>query len=291
MKKCPYCGAQIADDSLFCTECGKEQPKGTICPHCGAIVNEGDVFCTECGKKIEEKKQQYPTDEAVQVEEPKPIQQETTPIAEVEDNDNVEEYEEQPSFLKKYLPFVIGSIVVLALLMGFFVWNNSKGVDSNQQIATIDSLDINTNKTDESEEIQARIKYIENFYKNLESSNWDAFVRKNVDANAHRTLNQAYDYECESDDCLAIWLFTKGDCSDPGAFISRNIKMKDIDTYLVENEYENVKYIVSLTLHKYGDIYKISNIEEFETTFIERHSRMNADDVVDTLALDTTAIY
>ena len=54
MKKCPYCGAQIADDSLFCTECGKELPKGTICPHCGASVNEGDTFCTECGKRIDE---------------------------------------------------------------------------------------------------------------------------------------------------------------------------------------------------------------------------------------------
>lgn len=282
MKKCPYCGAELSDESLFCTECGKELPKGTICPHCGASVNEDDVFCTECGKRM---------DEAVLVEEPKPVQQETSPVEEVEDNDVLAEYEEQPSFLKKYLPLVIGGLVVLALVIGFFVWNNSKGVDSNQQIATVDSLDINSNTTDESEEIQARIKYIENFYKNLESSNWDAFVRNNVDANAHRTLNQAYDYECESDDCLAIWLFTKGDCSDPGVFISRNIKMKDIDTYLVENEYENVKYIVSITLHKYGDIYKISDIEEIETTFIERHSRMNADDVVDTLALDTTAIY
>lgn len=281
MKKCPYCGAELSDESLFCTECGKELPKGTICPHCGASVNDGDTFCTECGKRM---------DEAVLVEEPKPVQQEIPPIEEVEEIVLVE-FDEQPSFLKRYLPLVIGGIVVLALVIGFFVWNNSKGVDSNQQIATVDSLDIDSNTTDESEEIQARIKYIENFYKNLESSNWDAFVRNNVDANAHRTLNQAYDYECESDDCLAIWLFTKGDCSDPGAFISRNIKMKDIDTYLVENEYENVKYIVSLTLHKYGDIYKISNIEEFETTFIERHSRMNADDVVDTLALDTTAIY
>lgn len=30
--KCPFCGAQIADDSLFCTECGKELPKSNACP-------------------------------------------------------------------------------------------------------------------------------------------------------------------------------------------------------------------------------------------------------------------
>ena len=54
MKKCPFCGAELKDDSLFCTECGKELPKAIECPHCGAPVNEGDVFCTECGKRIDE---------------------------------------------------------------------------------------------------------------------------------------------------------------------------------------------------------------------------------------------
>ena len=42
MKKCPYCGAQVNDDSHFCTECGKPIPQGNVCPHCGASVNEGD---------------------------------------------------------------------------------------------------------------------------------------------------------------------------------------------------------------------------------------------------------
>jgi predicted amidophosphoribosyltransferase len=54
MKKCPFCGAELNDDNLFCTECGKELPKGIECPHCGASVNEGDIFCTECGKRLDE---------------------------------------------------------------------------------------------------------------------------------------------------------------------------------------------------------------------------------------------
>lgn len=54
MKKCSFCGAELKDDSLFCTECGKELPMGIVCPHCGASVNEGDIFCTECGKRIDE---------------------------------------------------------------------------------------------------------------------------------------------------------------------------------------------------------------------------------------------
>ncbi len=53
MKQCLNCGAQIEDDSRFCTECGKEFPQGSVCPHCGAVVNEGDAFCQKCGNKIE----------------------------------------------------------------------------------------------------------------------------------------------------------------------------------------------------------------------------------------------
>lgn len=51
MKKCYYCGAELADDSLFCTECGKKQPLN-ICPYCGAECEEGDVFCQNCGKRL-----------------------------------------------------------------------------------------------------------------------------------------------------------------------------------------------------------------------------------------------
>ena len=54
MKKCPNCGAQMNDDSLFCTECGKQIPQGNQCPHCGALLNNGDAFCQNCGKKVVE---------------------------------------------------------------------------------------------------------------------------------------------------------------------------------------------------------------------------------------------
>lgn len=54
MKKCSYCGAQIADDSRFCSECGKEITQANVCPHCGASVGEGDAFCRNCGKNLNE---------------------------------------------------------------------------------------------------------------------------------------------------------------------------------------------------------------------------------------------
>lgn len=54
MKKCKYCGSQNEDDNLFCTECGKELPKGMVCPNCGTFLDVGHTFCSNCGKKIEE---------------------------------------------------------------------------------------------------------------------------------------------------------------------------------------------------------------------------------------------
>ena len=52
MKKCPNCGAQIADDSCFCNKCGKAIPQGVVCPHCGASVNDNDSFCQNCGRNL-----------------------------------------------------------------------------------------------------------------------------------------------------------------------------------------------------------------------------------------------
>lgn len=53
MMKCPFCRAEVPDDSRFCDQCGKEflfcpecrKPKrGTICAACGAELVKADVF-------------------------------------------------------------------------------------------------------------------------------------------------------------------------------------------------------------------------------------------------------
>ena len=61
---CPYCGADLFGNEVFCTQCG--QSLGTTsqstqgpavvgsCPNpdCGAPIYEGDVFCTTCGMDL-----------------------------------------------------------------------------------------------------------------------------------------------------------------------------------------------------------------------------------------------
>lgn len=51
-KICNNCGAQIADDSQFCTLCGAKT--ADICKQCGKELKEGAKFCVGCGTLVEE---------------------------------------------------------------------------------------------------------------------------------------------------------------------------------------------------------------------------------------------
>ena len=57
-KICTNCGAQIADGSGFCPNCGTAAPPdipaggSRFCPNCGSPVNAGASFCDKCGKRL-----------------------------------------------------------------------------------------------------------------------------------------------------------------------------------------------------------------------------------------------
>lgn len=60
-KRCPSCGAQLAEGSLFCNICGTklqdlprnaEKEEQNTCPRCHAVIAPDDVFCTSCGADL-----------------------------------------------------------------------------------------------------------------------------------------------------------------------------------------------------------------------------------------------
>lgn len=60
---CAHCHSEIADDSMFCTECGAKveasaassMPRSSarVCPHCGNDIPADAEFCTMCGARLE----------------------------------------------------------------------------------------------------------------------------------------------------------------------------------------------------------------------------------------------
>ena len=172
MKQCHNCGAQIADDSRFCSECGKEIPQGNVCPHCGASMNDGDVYCQNCGKK--------PTN---------------TPI---EANEVVYEGEKKSGF-KKYLPYIIGAVVVLAII-GYFSSNDSNysSNSNDKEVQTTDSIteDVETKTLDSGADYtEEDIKNsVEAMYEQIlyaaDTVNYDS---KYTSAEYQSILNKAYD--------------------------------------------------------------------------------------------------
>jgi|GEM_PF-1724705 len=51
---CPHCSATIADDSIFCPDCGASSSASKDCNYCGAKNSPIGGFCVECGKPIKE---------------------------------------------------------------------------------------------------------------------------------------------------------------------------------------------------------------------------------------------
>lgn len=52
---CKFCGSELVDDAIFCSNCGEKISKNLppkFCVWCGAELDDDSVFCFNCGKNI-----------------------------------------------------------------------------------------------------------------------------------------------------------------------------------------------------------------------------------------------
>lgn len=53
MRKCEKCGAELAEDAVFCHECGARAARTAVCAKCGKELRAGAKFCDGCGTPVQ----------------------------------------------------------------------------------------------------------------------------------------------------------------------------------------------------------------------------------------------
>ena len=115
--------------------------------------------------------------------------------------------------------------------------------------------------------------FVEEFYKE-----WDKrdlldydYVKQYITPNLLKYLADSYDFECEGE-CLATWQFFYEGGGDVGELKSRQITARDGNHVLVQNQYENYKYDVLLTVVKDGDTFKIDNLKQERSEYVDANN-------------------
>ena len=114
MKQCPN-GHEVNDNVKYCPTCGAEiKSENKYCAKCGSERKGTEKFCSQCG----------------------------TPFDSVSSNNHAVFNNEKNSSFKKYLPYILGVLVLLGII-GYF--NSSDSKRSNTQNEAVDSLaELNT---------------------------------------------------------------------------------------------------------------------------------------------------
>ena len=130
---CAKCGAVLAANQRFCTNCGtkkQELPPNNTCTNCGAQIPQGVAFCSSCGQRVED----------VGVTVNSAIEQ---------FNNNLTASKKKKSALNKGLIFGgIGAVVVIAIIIGIVL--NPLGIlnaDKSNYEAACTALDNGNYKT------------------------------------------------------------------------------------------------------------------------------------------------
>ena len=188
----------------------------------------------------------------------------------------------QTNMMKKvFFPIVIVAVVATMVSCGN---KTAKGGD-NDSTAVADSIvamapaELCTEEAEPSEgasteqDKEAARAFVEKFYK--EWSGDDildyAYPKKHITPKLLKYLADSYDFDCEGE-CLATWKFFYEGGGDVGQLKSRQITARDGNHVLVQNQYENYKYDVLLTVVKDGDTFKIDNLKQERSEYVDANN-------------------
>lgn len=124
--KCPNCGYEVTEGSLFCGNCGRkmEMPTGLRCPRCGAENDDDALFCEQCGAKLASRPEQKAVSKPVPTPEPKSASQpvpKSVPKASVMPREPKENTAPAVSnFFNENKKLIIGVVIAAVLAIGGF---------------------------------------------------------------------------------------------------------------------------------------------------------------------------
>ena len=160
------------------------------------------------------------------------------------------------------------SILMISALMMLLACGGKKAQAESDGAAIVDSTVVDSVDAQEQEMEAARV-FVEKFYNEWSGEDildYD-YPKQYITPNLLKYLADAYDYDCEGE-CLATWKFFYEGGGDVGELKSRQITARDESHVLVENKYVNYEYDVLLTLVKDGNTFKIDNLKQEKSEYI-----------------------
>jgi len=125
VRHCPYCGAVLNDDSLFCTKCGAEIKEGgtKFCKKCGNERKGTEKFCSKCGTPFE-----------------------GVPTPSTQNTNHMVQASNSSTNLKIILPIIIGVIILALVGGGWYYWDYSNKKSANEK-EIVDSPKLDSQKS------------------------------------------------------------------------------------------------------------------------------------------------
>lgn len=227
---CPKCNSEIKDGSKFCTNCGEPLPKTKKCVQCGADIKEEASFCVNCGAKQTVEEAKPKVEEVQQVEQPQPkvekeqvkTEADSKPTGKIPQEKPVQTAKEEskkPKPRKRKKTNWIGILLCIGMIaVGYWKAQKSSNKEEYQQ----QYMEFENTSANE----QGGYMSLSDFYNHYVFGNKDfsTIAKTTCTPRLLQQLKEAYEYECESGDCYAMWLFR----SDNQDGVSNECRVKEV---------------------------------------------------------------